>query len=162
MTVAFDTLKLADRLESAGMPTQQAKGVAAALAETATADLVTREYLDLRLSELETRLRGDIGDVESRMQGKIATIHGEIAAARGEIAAIHGEIAAVHAEMAGMATKAELSEAKAEILRWIRPSSFSGPSSRSFGCYTEILDRRRRTQERGPMKSLKADGRPFA
>jgi hypothetical protein len=28
MTIAFDTLKLADRLEAAGMPPQQAKGVA--------------------------------------------------------------------------------------------------------------------------------------
>jgi predicted polyphosphate/ATP-dependent NAD kinase len=87
MTVAFDTLKLADRLEAAGMPPQQAKGVAAALAETMTANLVTREYLDLRLGEMEARLRG--------------------------------EIATIHAEMAGTATKAELSEAKAEILRWI-------------------------------------------
>jgi hypothetical protein len=69
VSIAFDTLKLADRLEAAGMPPQQAKGVAAALAETATANLVTREYLDLRLAPL--------------------------------------------------ATKAELAEAKAEILRWI-------------------------------------------
>jgi hypothetical protein len=63
MSVAFDTLKLADRLEAAGMPPQQAKGVAAALAETATANLVTREYLDLRLSESEARLRGEIAEV---------------------------------------------------------------------------------------------------
>ena len=76
MTIAFDTLKLADRLEAAGMPPQQAKGVAAALAETATANLVTREYLDLRLGE-------------------------------------------IRATIATMATKAELAEAKAEILRWI-------------------------------------------
>ena len=46
MTIAFDTLKLADRLEAAGMSPQQAKGVATALAETATANLVTREFLD--------------------------------------------------------------------------------------------------------------------
>jgi hypothetical protein len=94
MTVAFDTLKLADRLEAAGMPPQQAKGVAAALAETATASLVTREYLDLRLGETEARLRG-------------------------EIATIRVEVAAIRAEMGGMATKVELSESKTEILRWI-------------------------------------------
>jgi hypothetical protein len=65
MSVAFDTLKLADRLEAAGMPPQQVKGVAAALAETATANLVTREYLDLRLSESEARLRGEIAEVRT-------------------------------------------------------------------------------------------------
>jgi hypothetical protein len=57
-------------------PSQQATGVATALAETAIANLVTREYLDLRLGE-------------------------------------------IRATMATMATKAELAEAKAEILRWI-------------------------------------------
>jgi hypothetical protein len=67
MTVAFDTLKLADRLEAAGMPAQQAKGVAAALAETATANLVTREYLDLRLGEIEARLRGEIATVRTEI-----------------------------------------------------------------------------------------------
>ncbi len=49
------------------------KGVAAALAETATANLVTREYLDLRLSESEARLRGEI-----------AAVRTEIAAAKAE------------------------------------------------------------------------------
>ena len=76
MTIAFDTLKLADRLEAAGMPSQQAKGVATALAETATANLVTREFLDLRLGE-------------------------------------------IRATIAHLATKAELAEAKSDILRWI-------------------------------------------
>jgi hypothetical protein len=63
MTVAFDTLKPAGRLEAAGMPAQQAKGVAAALAETA--NLVTREYLDLRLGELEARVRGELATVRT-------------------------------------------------------------------------------------------------
>lgn len=45
-------LKMADRLEAAGMPPQQGTGFAAALAETATPNLVTREYFDLRLGEV--------------------------------------------------------------------------------------------------------------
>jgi hypothetical protein len=69
MTVAFDTLKLADRLEAAGMPPQQAKGVAAALAKTATANLVTREHLDLRCGEMEARLRGEIAAVRTEIAG---------------------------------------------------------------------------------------------
>ena len=97
MTVAFDTLKLADRVEAAGMPVQQAKGVAAALAETVTADLVTREYLDLRLGELRSEITGlgaRIDGVETRIDG-------------------------INTRMGGMATKTELAEAKAELLRWI-------------------------------------------
>jgi hypothetical protein len=73
-TIAFDTLKLADQLEAAGMPPQQAKGVAAAPAETATANLVTLEYLNVRLSESEARLRGEI-----------AAVRNEIAAAKAEL-----------------------------------------------------------------------------
>jgi hypothetical protein len=67
MTVAFDTLKLADRLEAAGMPSQQAKGVAAALAEAATANLVTREYLDLRLSELRAETKADLAEAKAEI-----------------------------------------------------------------------------------------------
>ena len=67
MSVAFDTLKLADRLEAAGMSPQQAKGVAAALAETATASLVTREYLDLRLGELRAETKADLSEAKAEI-----------------------------------------------------------------------------------------------
>lgn len=82
MAVLFDTLKLAERLEAAGMPPRQARDVANALAETITGDLVTREhfdtcrtadreyleasrradreYLDLRLGEMEARIKGEV------------------------------------------------------------------------------------------------------
>jgi hypothetical protein len=67
MTVAFDTLKLVDRLEAAGMSPQQAKGVAAALAETATANLVTREYLDPRLGELRAETKADLAEAKAEI-----------------------------------------------------------------------------------------------
>lgn len=54
--VAFDTLKLAERLEAAGMPASQARDTAAALAETIGENVVTREYLDLRLAETKADL----------------------------------------------------------------------------------------------------------
>jgi hypothetical protein len=91
MTVAFDTLKLADRLEAAGMPSPQAKGVATALAEAMTANLVTRDYLDLRLGEFRAEIRAEIAAIATRLDAAIAA----------------------------MATKAELAEAKSEIMRWI-------------------------------------------
>jgi len=51
--VAFDTLKLAQRLESAGLPPKQAQEMARALSDTIGDTVVSREYLDLRLAELK-------------------------------------------------------------------------------------------------------------
>jgi hypothetical protein len=62
MTIAFDTLKLAQWLEAAGFPPGQAQQMASALGETIGAAVVTREYLDLRLAELRTALARDIAD----------------------------------------------------------------------------------------------------
>ena len=112
MTVAFGTLKLADRLEAAGMPSQQAKGVAAALGETLTGAVATA---DLRESEL--RLRGEIRESESRLQGEIATVRTEIATVRTEIATARTEIATARTEIATART--EISDVRAEILKWV-------------------------------------------
>src|ERR1700730_458192 len=54
--IAFDTLKLAQRLEAAGLPPKQAQDVAGALSETIGEAIVTREYLDLRLGGIRTAL----------------------------------------------------------------------------------------------------------
>ena len=52
-SVAFDTLKLAQRLEAAGFPSKQAQDMASAISDTIIDTVVTREYLDLRLAELK-------------------------------------------------------------------------------------------------------------
>lgn len=78
MAVLFDTLKLAERLEAAGMPPRQARDMASALAETITGDLVTREYLDLRLGEMETRLRGEIHDGDARLRTEIEKVRADV------------------------------------------------------------------------------------
>jgi hypothetical protein len=67
--VAFDTLKLAQRLEAAGLPAKQARDIASALSETIGDAVVTREYLDLRL-----------GEIRAAMATKV-----ELAEAKGEI-----------------------------------------------------------------------------
>lgn len=82
--VAFDTLKLAQRLEAAGFPPKQAQDVASALSETIGAAIVTREYLDLRLGEMRAELDLRLGEIR-----------------------------------ATMATRAELAEAKGEVLKWV-------------------------------------------
>ena len=55
-SVAFDTLKLAQRLEAAGFPPKQAQDMASAISETIIETVVTREYLDLRLAELKAEI----------------------------------------------------------------------------------------------------------
>jgi hypothetical protein len=84
MAVMFDTLKLAQRLQAAGMPQRQAQDMASALAETITGDLVTREHLDLRLAETEARLRTEIANLRSELIrwfiGTAAVIIGAVAA----------------------------------------------------------------------------------
>jgi hypothetical protein len=72
--VAFDTLKLAQRLEAAGLPGRQAQEITAALSETIGDAVVTREYLDLRLGELAARLEGKILETD----GKVAESRAEI------------------------------------------------------------------------------------
>jgi hypothetical protein len=57
-SVAFDTLKLAQRLEAAGFPPKQAQDMASAISETIIDTVVTREYLDLRLGEIRVELAG--------------------------------------------------------------------------------------------------------
>ena len=54
--VAFDTLKLAQRLEAAGFSPKQAQDMASAIAETIVDTVVTRDYLDLRLGEIRSEL----------------------------------------------------------------------------------------------------------
>jgi len=55
-SVAFDTLKLAQRLEAAGFPPKQAQDMASAISDTIIDTVVTREYLDLRLGEIRVEL----------------------------------------------------------------------------------------------------------
>jgi hypothetical protein len=55
-SVAFDTLKLAQRLEAAGFPPKQAQDMASAISDTIIDTVVTREYLDLRLAELKAEM----------------------------------------------------------------------------------------------------------
>jgi len=55
-SLAFDTLKLAQRLEAAGFPPKQAQDMASAISETIIDTVVTREYLDLRLGEIRVEL----------------------------------------------------------------------------------------------------------
>jgi hypothetical protein len=78
--VAFDTLKLAQRLEAAGLPPRQAQDVASALPDTIGEVVVTRGYLDLRLGELRAELDLRLGEIRTAMAPKV-----EVAEAKGEM-----------------------------------------------------------------------------
>jgi len=59
-SLAFDSLRFARRLREAGVPDQQAEAQAELMAEAFgfyVDNLVTKDYLDVRLSELDTRLQ---------------------------------------------------------------------------------------------------------
>ena len=77
MTVAFDTLKLARRLEAAGFPTKQAQDTAEALAEALTANIATQ-------ADIQT-LRAEIREVELRLRAELAGLRAEMQSLRAEL-----------------------------------------------------------------------------
>ena len=75
--ITFDTLKFANRLKSAGVPSAQAEAEAEALAEVfdlAGRDLVTKEYLDARLTQLEQRMTIKLGALMVGAVGIVAAL----------------------------------------------------------------------------------------
>ncbi len=120
--IAFDTLKLARRLEKAGMPQQQAEAIAEAEAEALT---------DFVLQNLATKsdiaeVKKEIGGVRSELKQDIAELHQEIAGVRSElkqdIAELHQEIAGVRSELKQdiAELRSEVSTLRSEILADIR------------------------------------------
>jgi hypothetical protein len=88
MTVAFDTLKLARRLEAAGFPTKQAQDTAEALAETLTANLATQADIhavqgDIR--ELGLQLRTEISEVRAAIREVEIKLRADMASLRAEL-----------------------------------------------------------------------------
>ena len=76
-TVAFETMKLARRLEAAGMNQPQATGVAEALAETMVVEPATRadlQSLDARLSGEISALRVEVEKLRGEMQVGLAAV----------------------------------------------------------------------------------------
>ena len=67
LAITFDTLRYARRLQSAGVPAQQAEVQAELMAEAFgfyIDNLVTREYLDARLATLEQGLEKRFAGIE--------------------------------------------------------------------------------------------------
>ncbi|MCK9993368.1 MAG: hypothetical protein Dbin4_01888 [Alphaproteobacteria bacterium] len=74
-TITFDTLKFANRLKSAGVSSAHAEAEAEALAEVfdlAGRDLVTKEYFDTQLTQLEQRMTIKLGALMVGAVGVVA------------------------------------------------------------------------------------------
>ncbi len=59
-TITFDTHAYIKRLKAVGVSEEQAEVQAETLAELINEQLVTKQHLDMRLNELELRLRHDL------------------------------------------------------------------------------------------------------
>ncbi|RLA51967.1 MAG: hypothetical protein DRR42_08800, partial [Gammaproteobacteria bacterium] len=90
--VAIDSLEYAHQLEAVGMPREQAEAVAKGLTTMFIHNfdsLVTRDYLDTRFSEFETR-------VEANMNKRFAEVDKHFASLRLELL---GEVGHVREEI---------------------------------------------------------------
>jgi hypothetical protein len=72
-TITFDTLELADKLKAAGFAPEQAEAVVRVVVE-AQASMVTRDYLDVRLSENKVDLIKWIAGMLLAQAGLIAAL----------------------------------------------------------------------------------------
>ncbi|CCG07232.1 coiled-coil domain-containing protein [Pararhodospirillum photometricum] len=135
----FGTLKLARHLrERAGFTPESAEATAEAVAEAFVdalngADLVSRAYLDARLSDLRAELKGDMAELRAEVKTEIAELRAEVKTEIAELRAeMKAEIAELRAEMkaeiAGLRTemtaeigalRTEVAETKAELLKWV-------------------------------------------
>jgi hypothetical protein len=108
MTVAiFDTLKLARRLQTAGMPADQASGLAEALSETMTTELATKSDL----KELRSWATAEIAALRGEMQAEFAKLREEMRTGQ---AALREEMRTGQAQL-----RLEIAQSKNETVRWM-------------------------------------------
>jgi len=68
-TITFDTLKFARTLKAAGVPEQQAEAFAEAFRDATSEELVTRDYLNSRIADVETKIEVAKGDIIKWLAG---------------------------------------------------------------------------------------------
>jgi septal ring factor EnvC (AmiA/AmiB activator) len=102
----FDTLKFANTLKAAGVPSQQAEAQAVAFAEVIQVnmkDLVTKDDLERGVSDIRAELqtgladvRREIAEIQPPLRHEISSVRTEV---KGEIVEFRAEIVAFKAEM---------------------------------------------------------------
>jgi len=104
--VAIDSLEYAHQLEAVGMPREQAEAVAKGLTTMFIHNfdsLVTRDYLDTRFSEFETRVEANMdkrfAEVDKHFASLRLELLGEVGHVREEIGNVREEIGNVREEI---------------------------------------------------------------
>jgi len=70
-TITFDTYTYVKKLKAVGFTEEQAEVQAKTIAELSDERLVTREYLDMRLKELEFRFESKIDKIKTELTSEI-------------------------------------------------------------------------------------------
>ena len=73
----FDTLQVTTELVQAGIERSQAESIAKSIAKV-QGDTVTKDYLDLRLSEMNANLKSDINSIKTELRTEIHNLSKEI------------------------------------------------------------------------------------
>ena len=80
--IAFDPMEFAQRLEATGMTREQAEEVAKGFVKMSLHNfdaLVTKDYLDTRFSEFESRMGVRFVETENRTEGRFKDLESKIA-----------------------------------------------------------------------------------
>jgi hypothetical protein len=91
------------RLEEAGFDPKMALAQAAAM-EFVVSELVTRDYLDARLSEVRSELKGEISALRAELKDDISALRAEL---KGDIATLRGDL------------RAEIAAVETRLIRWM-------------------------------------------
>jgi chromosome segregation ATPase len=112
--VAFDTLKLARKLEAAGFPAKQAADTSQALAEALTEEVASKSDISLLRSTVESQIAALRADIDAKITALRADIDAKITALRADIDA---KISAFRAEMDAhvSALRAEIEAVRADM-----------------------------------------------
>ena len=128
--VAFDTLKLADRLEAGGFTAIQARTAAGAFADAMSeSDLATKADLGEAKTDLKTdiaavkaELKGDIAAVKAELKSDIAAVKAEL---KGDIAGLKvelkGDLAGLKVELGRLEERIErrAAETESRLTKWL-------------------------------------------
>jgi hypothetical protein len=74
--ITFDTLSFAKRMQDLGFTREQSEGFARMQLEILESRLVSREYLDVRLKDLEARLDGRFKEIDDRFKALEISLDG--------------------------------------------------------------------------------------
>jgi hypothetical protein len=113
--MAFRATASQKRLEEAGFEPKMAHAQAAAMEEFVISELVTREYLDAKLSEAHSEFKGELSALRAEVKGDLATLRSEL---KGDLGALRSELKGDLGTLRGD-LRAEIAAAETRLIRWM-------------------------------------------